>query len=233
MTGKIPRDGKMKEETGAGKVTGEAKPGDVIEDTRLEGAWVVAPNPVGTKTARVGIYSRTTNVAIHAESTADVALVAVGGRLAGLFKGDVEVTGDIRLPSADCAEEFNVAGAPAEPGTVMVLGRDAALEPSRVEYDKRVAGVVSGAGSYRPAIVLDSSPMVGSRQPIALLGKVYCLVDARIQPIAIGDLLTTSSTPGHAMKATDHARSFGATIGKALAALDGGLGTIPILIALQ
>jgi hypothetical protein len=45
--------------------------------------------------------------------------------------------------------------------------------------------------------------------------------------------LTTSDTPGHAMKATDPNRAFGAVVGKALRPLDKGSGLIPILIALQ
>ena len=45
-------------------------------------------------------------------------------------------------------------------------------------YDKRVAGVVSGAGDYKPGIVLDKQPSTHIRQPIALLGKVYCKTDA-------------------------------------------------------
>jgi hypothetical protein len=69
--------------------------------------------------------------------------------------------------------------------------------------------------------------------PIALMGKVYCKVDASYGAIEVGDLLTTSSTPGHAMKANDPMKAFGSVIGKALRPLDSGEGLIPILIALQ
>jgi hypothetical protein len=55
--------------------------------------------------------------------------------------------------------------------------------------------------------------------PLALTGKVYCKADAQYAPIEVGDLLTTSSTAGHAMKATDHDRAFGAVLGKALGLL--------------
>jgi len=41
-------------------------------------------------------------------------------------------------------------------------------------------------------------------------------VDAERAPIAVGDLLTTSDTPGHAMKAVDPVRSFGSVIEEAL-----------------
>lgn len=156
------------------------------------------------------------------------------GRIAGFFKGDVEVTGDIRLINADCAEDFKIGSdVPVEPGTVMVLGGGDALSPSQRAYDKRVAGVVSGAGGYKPGIVLDKQQSESNRQPIALLGKVYCKVDASYAPIEVGDLLTTSDTPGHAMKTTDPLKAFGAVIGKALRPLANGQGLIPILIALQ
>ena len=69
--------------------------------------------------------------------------------------------------------------------------------------------------------------------PIALMGKVYCKVDASYGAIEVGDLLTTSPTPGHAMKADDPLKAFGAVIGKALQPLELGQGLIPILIALQ
>ena len=157
-----------------------------------------------------------------------------GGKLAGRFEGDVEVTGDIRLANADCAEDFDIAdGDSVEPGTVMVLGDEGALHQSHEAYDKRVAGVISGAGDYKPGIVLDRQQTSANRQPIALLGKVYCKVDAQFGAIAVGDLLTTSPTPGHAMGTNDAIKAFGAVIGKALRPLVEGQGLIPILIALQ
>ena len=61
----------------------------------------------------------------------------------------------------------------------------------------------------------------------------YCKVDASKGPVEIGDLLTTSATEGHAMKASDHRRAFGAVIGKALAPLATGRALIPVLVALQ
>jgi hypothetical protein len=148
--------------------------------------------------------------------------------------GDVEVTGDIRLLNADCAEDFDVAGAEEiEPGTVMVIDEGGALKRSQQAYDKRVAGVVSGAGSLKPGIILDKEESNGGRLPVALMGKVACKVDARHSPIGVGDLLTTSSTPGYAMKADDPLRAFGAVIGKALRSLKGEQDIIPVLIALQ
>jgi hypothetical protein len=159
---------------------------------------------------------------------------------AGFFEGHVWISGelgvggDIVLANADCAEDFDVSGADkVEPGTVMVLGTEGALSASHQAYDKRVAGVISGAGTYKPGIVLDKQKTSGNRQPIALMGKVFCKVDAQFGAIEVGDLLTTSPTPGYAMKTSDPLRSFGAVIGKALRPLTEGQGLIPILIALQ
>jgi hypothetical protein len=157
-----------------------------------------------------------------------------GGILAGFFEGDVEVTGDIRLSNADCAEDFDIANqVEVEPGTVMVLGIEGALYQSHQPYDKRVAGVISGAGQYKPGIVLDKQPSQNNRQPVALLGKVFCKVDAQYGSVEVGDLLTTSPTLGHAMKVSEPLEAFGAVIGKALRQLNEGQGLIPILITLQ
>ena len=149
-------------------------------------------------------------------------------------QGNLMVSGDIVLQNADCAEEFDLAvGEAMEPGTVMVLNDAGQLQPSRVAYDKRVAGIVSGAGDYKPGLVLDRQPEQSDRAAIALMGKVFCKVDASQAPIEVGDLLTTAPTPGHAMKATDALHAFGAVIGKALQPLRSGTGLIAVLVALQ
>ena len=146
---------------------------------------------------------------------------------------DINVSGDIRLVNADCAEEFALErGGTVEPGTVMVLGEGGGLRPSAAAYDRRVAGVVSGGGDYRPGIILGEGSGGGAGVALALIGRVACRVDATREPVAVGDLLTTSDLPGHAMKASDPARAFGAVIGKALAPLERGTGLVPILVAL-
>jgi hypothetical protein len=148
--------------------------------------------------------------------------------------GNITVSGDISLTHADCAEEFDISGGEnIEPGTVMVLDEHGKLRQSTEAYDKKVAGVLSGAGEWRPGLVLDKKQPDSARKALALVGKVYCKADAQLSPIQIGDLLTTSATPGHAMKAADPTRAFGAVIGKALSALSCGQGLIPILVALQ
>jgi hypothetical protein len=157
--------------------------------------------------------------------------------LGNVNANNMNVTGDITLDGGDCAEQFDVHPASVEhitPGTVVVIGDGGALRRSSVAYDRCAAGVVSGGGDYRPGIILGRREDCDGRRPaVALIGRVACKVDATYSPIEVGDLLTTSDTPGHAMKATDPARAFGAVIGKALAPVRDGQALVPILVALQ
>ena len=170
----------------------------------------------------------------------DTHLTPAGGNVIVKNNNDVESirldgnAGDVILRNADLAEEFDMAElSQIEPGMVVVLDETGRLCPGEVPYDCRVVGVISNAGSHKPGIVLDKKPEQPNRLPVALGGKVYCKVDADRSPIRVGDLLTTSPTLGHAMKATEPLRAFGAVVGKALAPLGGGRGLIPVLIALQ
>jgi hypothetical protein len=115
----------------------------------------------------------------------------------------------------------------------MVISEGGNLEPCRYPYDRRVAGVISGAGGFRPAMILNNGDTDQARASLALIGKVYCKVDAQYGAVQTGDILTTSPTPGHAMKAMDRGKAFGAAIGKALCSLPYGQAMVPILIALQ
>ena len=168
--------------------------------------------------------------------------VWASGTPAGHFDGDVTIngnltcSGDVQLlvPNQDCAEDFEISGVDEiSPGSVVVIDSVGALKQSHKAYDKRVAGVISGARDCRPGIVLGRLQVRDNRMPVALVGKVYCKVDAGYSPVEVGDLLTTSPTPGHAMKADDPVKAFGAVIGKALDSLKAGQTLIPILVALQ
>jgi hypothetical protein len=226
--------GKSTSTSGGAGVMGEGDPGPgvIAKSSKWHGVY----GETQSTTGGAGVWGEHKGAGngVVGVSTSGAGVYGKGGRVAGYFEGDVEVTGDVRLMNADCAEDFDIAGVDAvEPGTVMVLGEEGALKPSDRAYDKRVAGIISGAGGYKPGIVLDKQPAPGNRSPIALLGKVFCKVDARAEAVEVGDLLTTSDTPGHAMKASDSAKSFGSVIGKALRPLARGQGLIPVLIALQ
>ncbi len=236
---------------GENKSNGNGVVGKSQSTTGAAGVWGEGPvnGVIGVSYTYVGVYGETRvpgpvgagvwgkhmgeGTGVMGESVKGIGVIGKGAKLAGYFEGDVEVTGDIRLANADCAEDFDISEAEQiEPGTVMVLGEEGKLEQSQRAYDKRVAGVISGAGSYKPGIVLDKQSK-GNRKPVALLGKVYCKVDASYGAVEIGDLLTTSPSRGHAMKANDPLKAFGSVIGKALRPLAEGQSLIPILIALQ
>jgi hypothetical protein len=155
------------------------------------------------------------------------------GNPAGSFQGNVvvngnlEVTGDVLLAGADYAETLSSVDDVIPPGTVVVINGHGDVEPCAYDYDRAVAGVVSGAGDVRPAIVLDRHE---AGVDVALAGKVWCLADADITPIVPGDLLTTSRTVGHARRVDDVPRAVGAVIGKALTALTAGRGMVRVLV---
>jgi hypothetical protein len=146
-------------------------------------------------------------------------------------------TGDIALANGDCAEFFDVAdearAAALPAGAVVVLDHDGKIRASREAYDDRVAGVLSGAEGFKPGLLLDFQAGASHRRPVALMGKVFCQTDADHGPVCAGDLLTTSPTPGHAMRVSDKRRALGAVLGKALAPLTEGKGLIPILVMLR
>jgi hypothetical protein len=114
---------------------------------------------------------------------------------------------------------------PSQPGKLLLSAR---------AYDRRVAGIISGAGDIKPGLVMSQEDSVADgRHPVALSGRVYVWADASRGAIKPGDLLTTSPTPGHAMKVTNPARAHGAIIGKVMTGLKNGKGLVLVLVTLQ
>ena len=214
------------------------------------GVWGDSENGIGvfgaSKHSNAGEFDGNVSMTGKVTVTGDVSMT---GKVT--VTGDVSVTGnqtvtgdhtvkgniaasDVILSGADCAEEFDIACVgDIEAGMVVVFDEGGGLRPGVTPYDKRVAGVISGAGSFKPGVILDRRVSKQPRLPVALVGKVYCKVDASYAPIEVGDPLTSSATPGFAMKASDPASAFGAVIGKALASLGSGHGLIPILVSLR
>ncbi len=135
----------------------------------------------------------------------------------------------------DIAENFVVGTNEITPGAIMVLDAENPdqLKVSEKPYDRLVAGVVSGANGYRPGMTLAATKQMDAKRPVTLTGTVYALVTNENGPVQVGDLLTTSSLPGYAMKATDFEASQGSILGKAMEALDGETGLVKILVTLQ
>ena len=136
----------------------------------------------------------------------------------------------------DLAEPFEISSGEAVPkGAIVVIDK---LNPGKLTlsdrpYDTRVAGVISGAGGIKPGVTLTQENIFDQGQKVAISGRVYCLADASFGAIEPGDLLTTSPTPGHAMKAGDRTRAYGAVIGKAMTGLEKGQGLVLVLVSLQ
>ena len=138
---------------------------------------------------------------------------------------------------SDLAEPFpSASGEGFAPGTVLVIDDETpgALALSEEPYDRRVAGVVSGAGGVNPGVMLrQTGSSADGECPIALSGRVYVRADASYGAIRPGELLTTSATPGHAMRVTEYDRAQGAVLGKAMSRLESGRGLVLVLVSLQ
>lgn len=226
--------------TGGQGVVGNAPTGDGVVGTGRRG--VVGESETyqgvyghsGDNSGVVGVSERMHAIFAETHSATSAGLYAhntAGGNAAWLdgavsISGDLTVTGDVLLAGADYAERMP-AGPGVGPGQCVIIDAGGALEPCRAPYDPRVAGVVSGAGAYRPAIVLDRDC---DGVPVALMGKVAVWADADYGPITAGDLLTTSARPGHAMAVRDRSVALGAVIGKALTALPSGTGLVTMLV---
>jgi len=139
---------------------------------------------------------------------------------------------------SDIAEPFDVSAAQTiEPGMVVAIDpqQPGKLRLSTTAYDRTVAGVISGAGGVNTGMMLrHAGTTADGEHPVALTGRVYCYVDADAGgPVVPGDLLTTSGTPGHAMRVDDNSRAGGAILGKAMSPLKRGRGLVLILVTLQ
>lgn len=147
----------------------------------------------------------------------------------------LEITG-----GADISERFAISNtdslAQPLPGMVVSIDptRPGELMISQQPYDTRVAGIVSGAGGINPGMLMGQQGSVADgAYPVALSGRVYCWADSSHGVIQPGSLLTTSSTPGHAMAVKHHGGAQGAVLGKAMSTLEQGRGLVLVLVGLQ
>jgi YD repeat-containing protein len=146
----------------------------------------------------------------------------------GYFNGGTQTGG------ADVAEAFEVEGVVSdyEPGDVLVISteRDRTVAISVEPYSTLVAGV----HATKPGVLLSERHIDACHDdtvPMGVVGVVPTKVSGENGPIRRGDLLVTSSIPGHAMKGTDRGRMIGAIIGKALEEFDGsGTGVIRVMV---
>jgi hypothetical protein len=169
-----------------------------------------------------------------------VGVVNIGPSLSGApvnfsVSGDADVRTLTIRGGADLAEPFHISSSRIPEGSVVVIDVECPgqLKLSDHAYDTRVAGIVSGANGIQPGLSLSQKGTIEGGQNVALTGRVYALADASYAPIEPGDLLTTSDTPGHCMKVSDHTSGQGAIVGKAMSTLAKGKGIVLVLISLQ
>jgi hypothetical protein len=104
-----------------------------------------------------------------------------------------------------------------EPGDVLVA------DPERIGSLRRSFRAVD------PAVVgIATSEGIDGRAQVAVAGIVECRVDAGFGAVRVGDLLTVSPMPGHAMLAIEPLP--GTVLGKALEPLETGAGLVRILV---
>lgn len=151
-----------------------------------------------------------TDIAAFSSNLDTVARIDQNGR--GYFDDGTQTGG------ADIAEIFDVVGdvGTYEPGDVLVIAttRTRTVERSRTARSTLVAGVYA----TKPGVLLTEQPIDADHAaavPLGVVGVIPTKVSAENGPIAIGDLLVTSSTPGHAMRAGGDPPP-GSILGKAL-----------------
>jgi hypothetical protein len=177
------------------------------------------------------------------------------------YGGYVYADGTYTSPASDMAELLP-ASESLEPGDVLVIGPDGQLARSSDPNQTAVVGVYStkpgflggvaeNLGADEAQAQLGAEVVAGEKVdamaelaadgkvPLAIAGVVPVKVSAENGAIQPGDLLTTSSLPGHAMKASpielDGVEIYrpGTIIGKALEPLAEGIGVISALMTLQ
>lgn len=143
----------------------------------------------------------------------------------------------VQIRGADLAESYKVnAATPVEPGMVVSIDptNTAEMTLSGTPYDRKVAGIIANAGTEHTGLLLGGKKTASEGfHPVALTGRVWCWVDATLGAVSPGDMLTTSTTPGHAMKVADFSQAQDATIGKAMSELKSGKGLVLVLVNLH
>jgi len=201
-------------------------------------------NNIETGSITTGINGGGASLQLNAEDgTNTIRLSGQDGTIYGANADLAENFACTQGYDAEPGEGLGIIKDPIEPGDVLVISDDGTLVKCEGEYDTRVAGVVSGAKEYKPAIILDEFDVPGTEDnyygkgifPVALAGKVYCKVTGKIKA---GDLLVTSTMKGVAMRADpeNHEKWSGTIIGKALGSSTrtsiGSYSLIPILVML-
>ncbi len=165
-------------------------------------------------------------------ATATIEIDGAYGGNGRITTNELQITG-----GSDLSEFFDLSDYDnVEKGMVVSIDENIPghLTISQTAYDKKVAGIVSGANSIKPGLIMSQKGTIADGEHlVALSGRVYCMVDATRNPVNIGDMLTTSNVAGHAMKVDNFQKARGAIIGKAMTSLTSGKGLVLVLVTLQ
>jgi trimeric autotransporter adhesin len=184
----------------------------------------------GGSSAVAGLFDNTAGGNIIIGAVNGTHKFRVDGTGKGFFDGGTQTGG------ADFAESVAIAGERGLHGPGDLLVVDATATRQLTLANEPYSTLVAGIYSTKPGVLATPHSMdevAANEIPLAIVGIVPCKVSAENGPIQPGDLLVTSSTPGHAMKGTDRSRMLGAVVGKALEPLKEGKGVIQVLVTLQ
>jgi hypothetical protein len=221
----------------------------VLGETAVSSLTAAGVRGVGTGSGSIGVIGESNldnAVGVYGVSASPAGFGGyfrnTGGGKSLIAEGAVSMGTLEIIGGSDFAENFDMSAGNSSPSEIR-LGMVVVIDPanpgklnlSRQAYDRRVAGVISGAGGVKPGMTMgQEKTLADGKYPVALSGRVYVWVDAsRGGAIHPGDLLTTSATPGHAMKAGNPAKAQGAIIGKAMTGLKSGKGLVLALATLQ
>ncbi len=130
----------------------------------------------------------------------------------------------------DIAETFGT-DTRTEPGDLVVLIPEDRAVPAVQLSTQPYAAAIAGVVSTKPGLVFDQGETIlagdtgnlitDEKTVVAMVGRVPAKFSLENGPIAVGDPLTSSSTPGAAMKATQAGRIIGYALQSSDAAVDG------------
>lgn len=168
--------------------------------------------PTGKAVAQIGTANDNGGFATFFDDSG-AAVASIGTSPTG--GGGVWIGGQQKL---DVAEPFEFASRDrVAPGSVVSAApTGAGIELSAIPYDRKVAGVISGAGSLNAGVRMGARKDGSADLPVAIAGQVYVRVCGESGNIEVGDLLVSSSRPGVAMRGADSSRLVGTVVGKAL-----------------
>lgn len=169
--------------------------------------------------------SATYFVADPGASSQSYAICALSTTNSGTSAGGI-VTAEVIDSGADLAEFYTTNDVTLEEGDVVEYDNNlqTGVKKTTSSYNNHILGIVSTL----PALAIGDVNKEGvGAKPVALSGRVPVKVNTENGPIKVGDLLTSSSTPGVAMKAIKS----GSIIGQAMQSFDGqGVGKVLVFV---